>query len=526
MSDRFESNTRTVTLFTLVSRVTGLARDAAFSRIFGSGELMSAFFFAFMIPNLFRRLFGEGALAAAFLPTYTRLDESDPQLARKLATLVIARMSIVLGGITLLAEGVLLLISARADHENVAVWLMMITLPYMPLVCLVAILGAMLQVHHRFGPTAAAPIVLNLCIIAATIGAPWVIRGDEGLSPIHHTGIVACAVLVAGVLQVLWSWWALRPFRCWHRDSHEAREPMRKVIRLALPMIVGLGVLQLNTLFDGLIASYPMVVGSTIFGYDYPLDISAMATVSFAQRLYQFPLGVFGIAVATAIFPLLARQRDNPEAFADTVRRGLRLVVFIGLPASVGLILVRSELVAVILQGGRFTSENTDRVGFVLLGYAPAIWAYSMVHVLTRAYYARDDSMTPVKIALGVVTLNLALNCTLIWTPLREAGLAWSTAICSIVQVSLLLWIIRRHIAQIVDRDVLRSWGTTIIVTLPMTGIVMLFATSFGDDPATWGESLARLLLLVGCGGGVVAIAALAMGMPELSWALGRKVEN
>ena len=138
MSDRFESNTRTVTLLTLVSRGTGLIRDAAFSRIFGSGELMSAFFFAFMIPNLFRRLFGEGALAAAFLPTYTRLDESNPQLAKKLATLLIARMTIILGAITLLAEGALLLVSARLDHENLAVWLMMITLPYMPMVCLVA----------------------------------------------------------------------------------------------------------------------------------------------------------------------------------------------------------------------------------------------------------------------------------------------------------------------------------------------------------------------------------------------------
>ncbi|MCH7602257.1 MAG: murein biosynthesis integral membrane protein MurJ [Planctomycetes bacterium] len=523
MSDGFERNTRTVTVLTLFSRLTGLARDATLSRVFGSGELMSAYFFAFMIPNLFRRLFGEGALSAAFLPTYTKLESSDPELARRLASLTVARLMVLLGVVTLLGEIILFFISLRADHANVAVWLMMLMLPYMPLVCLVAILGAMLQVHHRFGPTAAAPIILNLCIVTAATLTPFVFDFSGEGRQVHHVGIVAGALVVAGVLQVAWSLLALRRFAWWRSDYAAAREPFRKVKRLALPMIVGLGVLQLNTFFDGLIASYPAAIGSTIFGHAYPLGVDAMATVSFAQRLYQFPLGVFGIAVATAIFPLLARQADDDAAFADTVRRGLRLVVFIGLPASVGLLLVRHELAAVVLQGGQFTSDNTDRVAFVLLGYAPAIWAYSMVHVLTRAFYAKDDSMTPVKIAIGVVVLNLTLNCTLIWTPLREAGLAWSTAFCAIVQVSLLLLVVRRHVPHLINREVLLSWGQTIIAALPMTGVVMLFASSFSQGPVGWAESLGRLVLLVGSGGIIVAITALSLRMPELSWALGRK---
>lgn len=525
MAEQFESHARTVTLLTIVSRFTGLLRDASLSRIFGAGELMSAFFFAFMIPNLFRRLFGEGALAAAFLPSYAQLEQTDPELARRLASLTIGRLTILLGAITLVGEIGLFAVSTRLDHQNVAVWLTMIMLPYMPLVCLVAILGAMLQVHRRFGPTAAAPIVLNVFVIAAAVGAPYAVElgGDD--PRLVHIGFVAGAVILAGVVQVGWSMLALRRHDWWRADAAAAREPMRKVIRLAGPMIVGLGVLQMNTFFDGLIASYPTTVGPTIFGHAYPLDVGAMATVSFAQRLYQFPLGVFGIAVATAIFPLLARQAGEAdgEAFAATVRRGLRLVVFIGLPASVGLVLVREELAAAILQGGQFTADNTARVGFVLLGYAPAIWAYSMVHVLTRAFYARDDSMTPVKIAAGVVALNLALNCTLIWTPLREAGLAWSTAICSVVQVSLLVRLIRRHAAHVVNREVWRSWGRTIVCTLPMTGVVLLFATSFDDAAPSWGEALGRLILLVGSGLGIIAVTALALRMPELSWALGRE---
>ncbi|MHC5024737.1 MAG: lipid II flippase MurJ, partial [Planctomycetota bacterium] len=160
MSSRFEHHARTVTLLTFLSRVTGLARDASLSRVFGAGALMDAFFFAFMIPNLFRRLFGEGALAAAFLPVYAQLDRDDPQQARRLATLTVSWLMIILGCVTLIGELVLFAVSAMADHGNLAVWLMMVMLPYMPMVCLVAILGAMLHVHGRFGPTAAAPIVL------------------------------------------------------------------------------------------------------------------------------------------------------------------------------------------------------------------------------------------------------------------------------------------------------------------------------------------------------------------------------
>ena len=131
--------------------------------------------------------------------------------------------------------------------------------------------------------------------------------------------------------------------------------------------------------------------------------------------------------------------------------------------------------------------------------------------------------MTPVKIAIGIVVLNLTLNCTLIWTPLREAGLAWSTAFCAIVQVSLLLLVVRRHVAHLINREVLLSWGQTIITVAPMTGVVMLFASSFSQGLVGWTESLGRLVLLVGSGGIIVAITALSLRMPELSWALGRK---
>jgi len=519
----FLRHARTVSLLTLVSRVTGLVRDASLSRIFGAGGLTDAFYFAFLIPNLFRRLFGEGALAAAFLPAFTRLDEKDPLAAKRLASLTIATLLVGLGGVTIAGEVVLYFVSRASDHASLPVWLMMIMLPYMPLVCVVAILGAMLQAYGRFGPTAAAPIVLNGCVIVAAIGGGMMLGGDSD-ARVAHIGAVAGSVVIAGVLQVAWSLFALRGTGWFSREFAPARDAFRGVVRQALPMMLGLGVLQLNVLLDGVIASYPTVVGPTLFGLDYPLTEGAMASVSFAQRLYQFPLGVFGIAVATAIFPALARQAGDGAAFTATVRRGLRLVVFIGLPASAGLMLVRESLAAVILEGGDFGAKDTARVAFVLLGYAPAIWAYSMTHVLTRAFFARGDSTTPVKVAVAMVALNLTLNLTLIWTPLRESGLAWSTAACAIIQTIILSRLLTARVGRLADRAVTGSWGRTLAATVLMSAAVAIVAGLLPETGETerWRGSLLVLAALVTTGAVVYVTAALALRMPELRWALGR----
>lgn len=524
MSSGFEKNARTVTLLTLISRVTGLLRDATLARIFGAGIWMDSFFFAFIIPNLFRRLFGEGALAAAFLPVYSDLMHSNSKAAKQLATLVVARLMMLLGAITIVCEIVLYLLSASNGHQSPALWLTMIMLPYMPLVCLVAMLGAMLQVHGRFGPTAASPVILNLFIVAAAVGvnySAWAMRDGDDNSVRVHIGIVAASVLLAGIIQVAWSLWALRRDPWWTRDRDDVREPFQRVLKQAGPMIIGLGVLQLNTFFDGIIASYPATFGNAIFGIDYPLDEGAMSAVSFAQRLYQFPLGVFGIAVATAIFPLLSKLVNDADAFGETVRRGLRLVVFIGLPASVGLVLVREQVTAAILQGGEFTAEDTHRVGRVLLGYAPAIWAYSMTHVLTRALYAHGDAKKAMKVAVSMVTLNVLFNCTLIWTPLKEAGLAWSTAGCAVLQATILTGVVRKYGIVVVDRAVAASWIRTIIASIAMgaTVIVVMHLIPAGES---WREQVIQLATAVGAGMIIMFGVATLMRMPERWWALGR----
>jgi len=522
MPDRLESNTRTIMVLTAASRVTGLARDGVLSRAFGATELMSAFWFAFLIPNLFRRLFGEGALSASFLPVYAKLRDRDPRQAAQLASMLIAGLMMLLGTLLLIGESILFLVSAARDHGDTAIWLMMITLPYMPLVCLVAMLGAMLQVIGRFGPPAAAPILLNGCIIIVAIVLSLVLVDSEQ-SRLISIGSIAASLVVAGLLQAGWMLWALRSDSGWEWNPQAAMDPARTVVRKAMPMLLGLGVLQLNTFLDGIIASYPAIMGTDqVFGVTYPLDTGAMTIISYAQRLYQFPLGVFAISVATAIYPMLARQSDDDTGFADTIRRGMRMILFFGVPASVGLALVREPLAACILQGGEFSASDVQRVAAVLLGYATAIWAYSMNQVLTRGCYAKLDMMTPVRIAMGVVVLNLVLNLGLIWTPLGETALAWSTAICAVLQCLLLLRATGRHVPRPIDARV-GSCAVRVIVLAAVMGGLVWWVHSWFESAGSFGEQILQLLVLVAVGGLAYGGGARLLGMPELRWSLGRR---
>ena len=518
MSDNLERNTRTNSSLTLISRCMGLVRDGAISRLFGAGAFASAFYFAFLIPNLFRRLFGEGALAAAFLPVYTNLQTESPERAKAFATLTIAKLITLLGTLTVVGELVLWAIIALQDEPSASLKLTMVMLPYMPLVCLVAIFGAMLHVHDKFGPTAAAPIILNGFMIAAAFGLVGIFD-----NPFQHMVWIGIAVVIAGVVQVAWSLAALRRYSWFTKETQPAHSDIKTMMRRMLPMIVGLGTLQINTLFDGLVANWSNLFGkSFFFGLEYPLGEGAMASVTWAQRLYQFPLGVFGIAVATAIYPLLAKQSNDHDSFTSTIHRGLRLVIFIGLPASAGLLFVGEPLAVVVFQGKNFTSANAVEVGTILLGYATAVWAYSMTQVLTKGFYAKDDAMTPVKVAVFCVGLNFVLNVLLIWTPLNTSGLAWSTAICGVIQAGVLLRLIRKYVAMPVNSKVLGSWGITSFLTLAMSVAVWFCVDGLWQQNGTWSQALVALIVSVGSGLVVFGFGSVLLKRPELHWALGR----
>ena len=517
-------DTRTVAGLTLGSRVLGLVRDLVTVRVFGDTAVGSAFAAAFAIPNMFRRLFGEGALSAAFIPEYTRLADEDPGRADKLASLVVGLLALITGAITAaLMLGILaVLLLAPGNEERVlSLRLVMVCLPFMPLICVAAILGGMLQARGRFGPWAAAPIILNLCIIAAS--APYFVLGGD---PARWAYPIAAAATASGVLQVLWSLWALRGMVRWTRGVSEVRDRARAMLRRMVPVLIGLGTLQLNAFMDTLIAMWPNWVGPTVAGYDYPLDERANAVLFYAQRLYQFPLGVFGIAVATAAFPVLSRHVGDPALFAATFRRGLRLSLFIALPATAGLLVVREPLVGTLYSGigDGFSEEGVRRAGLVLLGYASAVWAYSLNQLYTRAFYAAGDTATPMRIAVSMVAFNLSLNCVLIWF-LAEAGLAWSTAISATLQTWLLARASRRRLLgeRALDAETGRSVLGHALGALAVAGAAGGVLLAWGL-PGSWGEGALRLAAAVALGGGVYAAAARARRLPELRWLLGRSV--
>ncbi len=551
----FIGHAKIVAGLTLLSRFGGVIRDALCARVFGAGPLWSAFAFAFLIPNLFRRLFGEGALSAAFLPEYARLTDKDPALARQFATLIVGSTAIILGIVTVIGEVILLLIlnntdllatlgsaadqSGASEVRRQTITLMMIMLPYMPLVCLVALVGAMLQVHKKFAPTAAAPIILNICMITAaiivycningSINWPLISSGSQNSGGWAGGMVVALSVTVAGIFQLAWSLFALRakhPFSWLAGKTTETRsivhQRVKAMLTQMLPMILGLGVLQLNTFLDGIIASYPVWGSDTIYGIKYPLDQASNSILFFTQRLYQFPLGVFGIAIATAIFPALARTAKNKEALTNTLRRGLRLTLYITVPASMGLILVRTPFASVVLEGNEFDAEAVRRVTLVLMGYAPAVWAYSLNQLLARTFFACEDAKTPMRIALWMVVLNLALNLLLIW-PLHEAGLAWSTSICAILQTAWLMHAVKKHTNKPIDTTVKNAILNVLFATILMT--VAVFLTLYLIVPAevSWIQQLGILSVAVAIGATVYLTMTKLLKMDELTWLLKRK---
>ncbi len=536
---------------TFLSRVGGLIRDAVAARIFGTGAAMTAFGLAFLVPNLFRKLFGEGALSAAFIPEYTKILKADQSRARAFSRRVLALSLMTLAGITLVIEAVILICiwaGAGANTSgagNLVYQLALIMVPYMPLVCMVALIGGVLQVHGRFAVTAAAPVLLNVIMIAGALAfASWYPTDVRPLS----TGVVwlSWSVLAAGFLQLALSWFSyasllqtLPPPDLSPDSLAASQRRLGDMLRLLGPMIIGLGVVQANAFLDGVIAGYPSYIGPTIFGVPYPLDTSSFAIVAvYTSRLYQFPLGVFGVAIATAIFPALSFHADNPSALAATLRQGVRFVFFITLPASIGLMFVGLPLASVVFEGGEFTAADSIRVANVLIGYAPSVIGFSLIGILGRAFFSLGDTKTPVRLSVAMVIIDFIMNITFIW-PMGEAGLSWSTSVSALVQTVALLVLLRRHnVDRILDSDTRRSCIRTVISASVMGGALaalkwwvlplqpaswQVTAAEALHLPVGWLHQLNSLAALVATGVLAFFLAAFLQKQPELGWVLKRK---
>jgi putative peptidoglycan lipid II flippase len=376
----------------------------------------------------------------------------------------------------------------------------------------------MLQVHGRFGPSSSGPLILNSFMIAVALYF-LITRQHAGAAAAY---VLGTATVLSGITQCTWFLRLLRPHVRWTGAFAGAGPLVRRMLRRFVPVMIGMGTLQINAFLDVLIAMWPIWVGATVLGRAYPMDESSNIILAAAQRLYQFPLGVFGIAVATAVFPLLSRHADEPSHFLQTLRRGLRLSFFIGAPASAGLYFVGPDAAAVLF-GGRsgFNPASVARTAAAVAGFAPGIWAYSANHVFTRAFYAKGDTRTPMKVAMAMVVLNLGLNLVLIW-PLREAGLAWATSISAAVQ-SLVLARLAARLAggPVLDREAASALLRIFVAAVLMGAAVAGAAQAIPASPNWLGHFLSLLAL---CGTGALSYLALAalLRCHELGWLLRR----
>ena len=479
-------------LGTFASRILGMLRDVATAALLGlaGGGVMDAFVIAFRIPNLFRRLFGEGALAASYLPVLSAELERDRRAAWQLASVVFTWLAILLACLVALGEvacGLVWLFWSDVPGVGLLVGLAAVMMPYMLFICLAAQVAATLHACSRFGLPALVPIVLNVSwLVGALLIAPRFAPDQEAQAYVLAFSILTAGVLQLGVqLPVLW--------RLGFRFDYNwpaARAAARSIVLAMGPMVLGLMITQINTLLDSLIAwglaqapDGPSHV-AWLGGAPYPMQQGAAAAVYFGERLYQFPLGMLGIAVATAIFPLLSRHAargDHRQLGAD-LTLGLRLVLFLGIPASLGLIMLAEPLARLLFERGQFTSDDTARTVRMIASYAGGVWAYCALPVLVRGYYALGDRVTPMKIGTMVVLVNLSLNLLLIW-PLAEAGLAVATSISAAIQAIVLAATFSRRRSRLDWRILGATAGRAAFATLVMAvaGYGTLSAVPAGD---------------------------------------------
>lgn len=516
---------RQIVVLTVVSRVLGMVRDMSFAFFLGASGVMDGWVIAFMIPNLSRRLFGEGAASSSLIPVYSQELEKDREQADRLALTVATAVVVALTAVVLAGEILIWAYYALSQHESTRLKLALsgVMLPYMVVICLVAILAGILNTHRHFAAPAAAPVLLNVLLIGTLCFAGWILKAP----PRVQVFIVAAGVIVAGIVQLAIQLPPLRAAGVRVRPVWDVRSAaFRRVLVLMGPMVLGLTVTQINTLADNFIALW--LSGSPEKGHvfellgrrvAYPLWEGAVSQLFYAQRLYQFPLGVFGISLATAIFPVMSADaaRGDLDALRRTVSRGLRGAVFIALPATIGLLFISESVVALIFQRGEFTSRDTAGTAFTLACYVLGLSGYFAQQVLTRAFYALQESDVPARSAVVAVLANLCLNLTLVWY-LGTGGLAASTAICSYLQVAILATILRRQLGPGILAGMGRALVQTLAVTFCMEAVLLAVMGALKDHSHLIQVSTALL-----AGAGVFLLVSRLLRVEMLSLLLGER---
>lgn len=531
-STRWLRSAAIVSVMTIASRVLGLARDVAMAKLLGLSPVMDAFTVAFRIPNLFRKLFGEGALATSFIPVFARqLQHSERIQAWQLASSVLGWLTLFLSAMVLCGEiglGIWSTWGNVSAETQTLIELTALMLPYVILICLASQVGAVLNSMGHFIWPATAPVILNFVwLLGVWYLTPWFSSREA------QARVLAGCVLLSGVLQLLVQWPSLRAtgFR-FTTEWRPARNPLREVISAMLPVVLGLSVTQLNTFADSLIAwafSQPPGEVAAVMPLPgsphYPLQAGAVSAVYYGERIYQFPLGVFGVALGTAIFPLLARHaaRGQLDHLRKDLSLGLRLVILIGVPASAALVWLSEPIARCLFERGEFSADDAIRTARLIASYGCGVWAYCGLLILQRGCYAVGDRLTPLRIGMIIVGLNFLLNLILIWF-FAECGLALSTAFCAMLQIVLLMRVTQQRVGRFEWQELNSCLLRTLLATGIMSGVGIWLMTECARRPAWSGKLIG---LLVPCLGAslVYAVCAWLLNLNEL-WLILRRPES
>ena len=489
-----------VGLATLLSRILGLIRDLVTAYFFGAGLAADAFFVAFRIPNLLRRLLAEGALTVSFIPIFTEyLTKRSKEEAFELARAALTLFSIILALVSvagILLSPYLVMVFAPGftiDPEKfkLTILLTRVMFPYIFLVGLVALAMGILNSLNRFASPALSPVMLNL----GMIGCVYFLRNSFE-QPVMA---LAVGVLVGGILQVfLQVPYLLKEGRLIGISFDFKHPALKRIGLLMAPAALGAAMYQVSVFINTLLASF-LPEGSVSYLY-------------YADRLMQFPLGVFAVAVATAVLPTMSRQtaEGDMEGLKDTVSFSLRLVFFITIPATVGLIVLSEPLIQLVLQHGQFTADSTHATATALIAYVVGLCALSAVQILVRVFYSLQDTKTPVKISVISLLCNI-LICLILMKPLQHNGLALASSVGSIINFVLLVVVLRRRLGLLGGRAIAKSALKNTLWALIMGGGV--YWMTRGLDP---GQSYSNWYLAAMVCGATVLGMGLYMGQAAL----------
>jgi putative peptidoglycan lipid II flippase len=474
------------------SRIFGLVRETVIAHEFGTSSAYDAYIIAFIIPHLLRMLLAEGALSAAFIPLFSEYLKKSKEVAYRFASNVLSVAFIIFPIVIALAmvfapQYIPFLADGFGEQKlDLTNQLTQITLPFLMLIGISAIFMGIQNSQDRFFAPAFASVFFNIGLI---IGALWIAPHVD--PPIMG---LAVGVLIGGAGQLLFQIPFLRGIFQYKPLLSLNDEGLRRLVMLMLPTVIGLIVVELNVLVDNKLASR--------------LGDGQISAMQYAIRLFQLPLGLFGVAIATALLPRLSRQASDEERteFVETLKHGLRLGALILFPAAIGLIALGGPVISLLFEHGRFGPEDTELTLFVLRFLAIGLFGYGLGFMLTRGFYALKDTRTPVVISAIAVGINIGLDLLLIG-PLGIGGLALATAIAGLVQMSLLAIVLQRKLGEPYLADLLSPVLKALILALIMGAGVLLLDSQM--------QSISELIRVI------VGIVAGALIYGSLTWRAG-----